>query len=80
MTASNTCGGMFSAYRVQSKNPIDIIRYLDMSGSITLKHRVNRPKVMDRTEVLQDGCTNCGNGSSFHPAGEGSVLLGCDAA
>jgi hypothetical protein len=80
MAASNTCGAMFSAYRVQSGDPIDIIRYLGMSRSIKLKHRVNRPKVMDRTEVLQDRCTNCGNEGSFHPAGEVSVLLGCGAA
>lgn len=69
---------MFGAYTVQSENPIDI-RYLDMSGSITLKHRVNRHKVMDRTEVLQDRCANCGNEGNFHAAGEVSVLLGCGA-
>lgn len=79
MTVSNACGGMFSTYRVQSENPIDI-RYLDMSGNITLKHRVNRPKVMDRNEVLQDRCTNCGNKGRFHPACEVSVLHGCGAA
>jgi len=51
-----------------------------MSGNITLKHRVNRHKVMDRTEVLQVICTNCGNEGSFHAAGEISVLLGYGAA
>jgi len=78
--ASNTCGGMVSSYTAQLENPIDIIRYLDMGRGITMKHRVNRPKVMNRTEVLRDRCTNCSNEGSFHPAGEVSVLFGCGAA
>lgn len=80
MTASNTCGGMVSSYTVQMEKPLDIIRYFDMGRGIIMKHRVNRPKVTNRTEVLRDRCTNCGNEGSFHPAGEVSFRFGCGAA